>query len=288
MTAPLSERLASLGLHATSAALEDLVARATKARWGPTELLEHVADEEQKERSRRCLERRLSRSKLGRFKPMADYDWGWPKRIDREAVESALQLDFMEGSRNVVIVAPQGLGKTMIAQNIAHQDRPRHAPRGHHHHRGPELPPQGRRTERHRAQGEDEALSLTPGRRTRTARPPPRSKFPRSLVNANRCKRYEYFYYGCDRRDPVDTGRPERCNARRVRADELERVVWGALCDWLKNPSMLLEEVSAWQDSRRGAQAEDRDRARLEGACRQLQGDKLSVWSMPTSRAPSR
>jgi DNA replication protein DnaC len=27
----------------------------------------------------------------------------------------------MQGARNVVIVAPQGLGKTMIAQNIAHE-----------------------------------------------------------------------------------------------------------------------------------------------------------------------
>jgi len=52
---------------------------------------------------------------------MADYDWGWPKKIDREAIESALRLDFLEGARNIVIVAPQGLGKTMIAQNIAHQ-----------------------------------------------------------------------------------------------------------------------------------------------------------------------
>ncbi len=121
MTSPLADRLASLGLHATSQGLADLIARATKARWGATELLEHLADEEQKERGRRSLERRLSRSRLGRFKPMADYDWGWPKKIDREAVESALRLDFLERARNVVIVAPQGLGKTMIAQNIAHQ-----------------------------------------------------------------------------------------------------------------------------------------------------------------------
>lgn len=51
---------------------------------------------------------------------MADFDWGWPKRIDRPAVESALQLDFLSRPENVVLVAPQGLGKTMIAQNIAY------------------------------------------------------------------------------------------------------------------------------------------------------------------------
>ena len=31
-----------------------------------------------------------------------------------------MQLEFLAATRNVVIVAPQGLGKTMIAQNIAH------------------------------------------------------------------------------------------------------------------------------------------------------------------------
>ncbi len=50
---------------------------------------------------------------------MADFDWAWPKQIDRDAVEAALRLDFLEKAHNVVLVANQGLGKTMIAQNIA-------------------------------------------------------------------------------------------------------------------------------------------------------------------------
>ena len=41
------------------------------------------------------------------------------RRIDREAVEEALKLDFVGSRRNLVLVAPQGLGKTMIAQNLA-------------------------------------------------------------------------------------------------------------------------------------------------------------------------
>jgi DNA replication protein DnaC len=101
--------------------LDDLVATATKKRWGPTELLEYVADIEEKDRARRGLERRMSRSRLEKFKPMADFDWNWPSTIDRPLVESLLGLDFLEGARNVVLVAPGGLGKTMIAQNLAHR-----------------------------------------------------------------------------------------------------------------------------------------------------------------------
>jgi DNA replication protein DnaC len=120
MTTDLRDQLELLGLRHTAETLADLVALATKSRWGAQQVLEHVARIELEERARRSLERRLGRSRLGRFKPIADFDWGWPKRIDRDAVEGALRLEFLEKAQNVVLVAPQGLGKTMIAQNIAH------------------------------------------------------------------------------------------------------------------------------------------------------------------------
>lgn len=117
---PLADHLAALGLRATAATLDDVVALATKRRWSPLQLLEHLAETEQQERTRRSLERRLAASRIGRFTPMTDFDWAWPKRIDRAAVEAALRLDFLAAANNVVLVAAQGLGKTMIAQNIAH------------------------------------------------------------------------------------------------------------------------------------------------------------------------
>jgi DNA replication protein DnaC len=112
--------LRALGLSATADALDDLVALATKKRWSPVELFEHVVALEDKDRARRGLERRLKRSRLERFKPMADYDWNWPTKIDRPLIESVLRLDFLVEPRNDVLVAAQGLGKTMIAQNVAH------------------------------------------------------------------------------------------------------------------------------------------------------------------------
>jgi DNA replication protein DnaC len=117
----LHARLRALGLISTGATLDDIIALATKKRWGPTETLEHIADLEEKDRARRGLERRMSRSRLEKFKPMSDFDWNWPTQIDRPLVESLLSLDFLESARNIVLVAPGGLGKTMIAQNIAHR-----------------------------------------------------------------------------------------------------------------------------------------------------------------------
>lgn len=120
-TTPLADSLSALGLHHIAAELDDIIARATTNRWSTTQTLEHVVKLESDERARRGLDRRLARARLGRLKPMTDFDWAWPKKIDRDAVESALRLDFLSQARNVVLVAPQGLGKTMIAQNIAHQ-----------------------------------------------------------------------------------------------------------------------------------------------------------------------
>ena len=120
MTIDIKDQLRALCLRHTADTLDDVIALATKSRWGAQQLFEHVARIEAEDRARRGLERRLGRSKLGRFKIMADFDWAWPKQIDRDAVEAAVRLDFLEKAHNVVLVAPQGLGKTMIAQNIAH------------------------------------------------------------------------------------------------------------------------------------------------------------------------
>jgi DNA replication protein DnaC len=118
--ATIAEQLLAIGLRGASERIDDIVADATRKRWSPAQLLEHVADVESQDRKRRSLERRLSRSRVGRLKPMADFDWDWPKRIDRDAVDAALRLEFLAAGRNIVLVAPQGLGKTMIAKNIAH------------------------------------------------------------------------------------------------------------------------------------------------------------------------
>lgn len=116
----LRTRLVSLGLRGVADQFDDLIATATKKRWSLTEALEHAATIEEKDRARRGLERRSSQSKLTKWKPMADFEWDWPTKVDRPLVESLFTLEFMAESRNVVLVANAGLGKTMIAQNLVH------------------------------------------------------------------------------------------------------------------------------------------------------------------------
>jgi DNA replication protein DnaC len=116
----LNSELDKIGLRAISQNLDDFIARATTGRWSPFVLLENLAQMEADDRSRRSLERRLGRAGIKKFKPMADFDWNWPKKIERDVMERALTLDFIKEARNLVLIGNNGLGKSMIAKNICH------------------------------------------------------------------------------------------------------------------------------------------------------------------------
>jgi len=120
-TNSLNSQLDKIGLRAIAQNLDDFIARATTGRWSPHVLLEHLTQMEADDRSRRSLERRLGRAGIKKFKPMADFDWNWPKKIERDLIERALTLEFIREGRNLALIGTNGLGKTMIARNIAHQ-----------------------------------------------------------------------------------------------------------------------------------------------------------------------
>ena len=91
----LATDLRRLGLNRTADELNDHVAEATRKRWSATVLLEHIVAAELEDKQRRSVESRLTRARLGRFKPLADWDWEWPTALDRTTVERILTLDFL-------------------------------------------------------------------------------------------------------------------------------------------------------------------------------------------------
>jgi DNA replication protein DnaC len=115
-TAQLKERAQALRLLGLLAHWDALQGDPARLAW-TGELLAW----EEAERSRRSLERRLRAAHIGRFKPLADFDWHWPKHCDRAAVQELMTLSFMLDATNVVLVGPNGVGKSMLACNLAHQ-----------------------------------------------------------------------------------------------------------------------------------------------------------------------
>ena len=117
----LSDHLRQLGLIQTATDLNDLLARATQKRWSPVVLLDTVVRAELDARAHQRVERRLKEARIGRFKPMADFEWAWPKPIHRPSVDRVLTLEFVTKRENTILVAAQGLGKTMLAKNLVHE-----------------------------------------------------------------------------------------------------------------------------------------------------------------------
>lgn len=117
----LPAQLRRIGLHAAASGLDDLLARAVKQKWSPRQLLEELARAERAEKAARNLKRRLGRAQLGRFKPMVDFDWNWPKIIDRDLIEQWLELAPIAEARNLILIGGNGIGKTTILKNMAYQ-----------------------------------------------------------------------------------------------------------------------------------------------------------------------
>jgi DNA replication protein DnaC len=108
----LRNRLQRLGLYGLLTQVDEI----REEDWLP-----RLLDIEEAERKRRSLERRLKNARIGSFKPMADFDWDWPETIDRQLIDELFHLAFVEEAANVVLLGSNGLGKTMIAKNLAHQ-----------------------------------------------------------------------------------------------------------------------------------------------------------------------
>ena len=83
--------------------------------------LARVIDIEEFERQQRSLKRRLDNAHLGAFKPLADFDWTWPTKCDRNLLDELFSLAFVAEAANVVLLGPNGLGKTMLLKNLTHQ-----------------------------------------------------------------------------------------------------------------------------------------------------------------------
>lgn len=75
---------------------------------------------EEVERKKRGLQRRLDAAHLGQFKPLADFDWDWPTQCDKDTVSDMMQLEFIKHATNIILMGPNGIGKSTIAQNIAY------------------------------------------------------------------------------------------------------------------------------------------------------------------------
>jgi DNA replication protein DnaC len=112
------EGLRSLGFRSKPEALKALLEQATKHRLSPVQTCEKLVALERTERDARNLTARSRAATLGTFKPLDQFDWSHPKKIDRALYEHLLTMDFIPQAHNVLLRGASGIGKTMLAQNL--------------------------------------------------------------------------------------------------------------------------------------------------------------------------
>ena len=74
-----------------------------------------LIDAEAQLRHDRSVERRLRLARFPVRKSLEQFDWTWPRKINRLQVQNLFRLQFIEQCANVIIVGGVGLGKTHLA-----------------------------------------------------------------------------------------------------------------------------------------------------------------------------
>jgi DNA replication protein DnaC len=116
----LTDILRRLSLTTMAQHYEQLGAEAAREGLSHVEYLGRLAEVEAAARYDRSVQRRTKAARLPVLKTLEQFDWSWPKKINRAQVQDIFRLRFIEQNTNVVFIGGVGLGKTHFALALAH------------------------------------------------------------------------------------------------------------------------------------------------------------------------
>ena len=116
----LTDILRRLSLTAIAQHYEELGREAAREGLSHVEYLHRLAEAEAAARYERSVQRRTKAARLPVLKTLEQFDWAWPKKINRAQVQELFRLRFVEQNTNVVFIGGVGLGKTHFALALAH------------------------------------------------------------------------------------------------------------------------------------------------------------------------
>ena len=104
-------------LHEQYAAL---AAEAAQKHWTHVDYLARLIDGESQTRHQRAVQRRILAARFPTIKLLEDFQWSWPKKINRAQIQNLFRLAFVLDKVNVIFVGGVGIGKTHLASALGH------------------------------------------------------------------------------------------------------------------------------------------------------------------------
>jgi DNA replication protein DnaC len=97
-----------------------LAKEAAEKNSTPLDFLSRLAEGETLRRKDRATQRRLQAARFPVVKTLEQFNWTWPKKINRAHVQNLFRLAFLKDKANVIFMGGAGLGKTHLATALAH------------------------------------------------------------------------------------------------------------------------------------------------------------------------
>lgn len=113
---PLSKLLMRLQLSNVRNHYHELAQTAADQGWSHLEYLQRLVEGEVAHRDDKSLERRVRVARFPLFKTLDQFQWSWPKKINRPQIQNLFHLNFIEQKANVLFLSgTPGLGKTHLS-----------------------------------------------------------------------------------------------------------------------------------------------------------------------------
>ena len=116
----LSEQLSYLHLLFIQENHHPLATQAAREQWSHEQYLARLIEGESLRRQDRCIARRIAAARFPLIKTLDQFDWNWPKKINRPQVQHLFNLGFLKDKANVTFVGGVGLGKSHLAIALGH------------------------------------------------------------------------------------------------------------------------------------------------------------------------